>query len=55
MLGELTELVKSNKPVPRTTLEYWTEMYMKHEEQMTFEESDQVDALLRILEDRVNG
>ena len=50
---DLLRLVKSKSPVTRSALQDYTDKYLRHEDELAPDESDTIDALLRILEERV--
>lgn len=49
----LAALVRSKSPIARQLLEAYTDDYMKVQDELTEDESDTIDALLRILEERI--
>ena len=53
IIERLAALVRSKSPITRLLLETYTDYYLKVQDELTDDESDTVDALLRILEERV--
>ena len=53
IIERLAALVRSKSPITRQLLETYTDYYLKVQDELTDDESDTVDALLRILEERV--
>lgn len=53
IIERLAALVRSKSLITRQLLETYTDYYLKVQDELTDDESDTIDALLRILEERV--
>lgn len=53
MFAGLIDLAGSKMPVLQSTVNHYTDLFLKYEDELTEDECDAIDALLRIIEERV--